>query len=94
MRELNQFEVLFFHRPGSDKSKSLEKLREVVSSAFEVLGGEFIDVGQFSSCRQLVMFRATGSIFYASILDMEHSIRAMAPEKEFPWKRLGGLPVR
>lgn len=91
MPELNQLEILFFHKPGSDKTKSLDDLRQAVQESFLVEGGSFADDGPFSNCRQIVRLRADRS--YASASEMENRARELASAELFPWQRIGAVPV-
>ena len=51
MSEFNQLEILFFHKPGSDKAKSLDVLRQAVQESFSVEGCAFANDGSFSNSR-------------------------------------------
>lgn len=91
MIEFDQLEVLFLHKPGSDKVVSLETLRRVVQPKFAVEGVAFANDGHFSNSRQIVRFRADRS--YTSIQEFEACARELAPEAQFPWQRIGAVPV-
>lgn len=91
MSEFNQLEILFLHKPGSDKAKSLDVLRQAVQESFSVEGCAFANDGSFSNSRQIVRLRADRS--YTSAQDMEVRARELAPEDQFPWQRIGAVPV-
>lgn len=86
-------EVLYFHKPGSDKEKSLDALRAAIAPDFIVQGMKFVDRSAFTDCRQIVHISTPVHGPFTTAQEFEASVREVAPEDRFPWQRIGAIPV-
>ena len=89
----DRIEVLFFHKPGSDKEESLARLQQAIGPNFKAEGREFIDANFFSNCKQVVRIAAASLEPFTSPAEFEASVRNVASEEDFPWTRFGVVPV-
>ncbi|MCD5330669.1 hypothetical protein ACFFU8_01235 [Chromobacterium piscinae] len=91
--EFNILEVLYFHVPGSDKEKSIQRLHEVLGPGFEVEPMEIADNNGWSNSRQWVRIAARFGRTFSSAAEFENELREIAPEANYPWQRVGAVKV-
>ena len=85
-------EVLFLHKPGSDKAKNLALLQERIQPDFEVEAHEFITATELDCTRQVIRIIEAGCE-YKSAQEFESAVRLLASQDEFPWQRIGVVPA-
>jgi hypothetical protein len=85
-------EVLFFHQPSADKRAALDRLQEALNGDFEVEGHEFVTETPLDDSRQVVRIIAASDEFDSG-QEFEECVRELASEDEFPWQRIGAVPV-
>lgn len=86
-------EVLYFHEPGSDKEKSIQRLQEAIGPDFEVEPLEIADNNGWANSRQWVRIAALFEKTFASAAEFEAALRKIAPEESYPWQRVGAVKV-